>query len=332
MMDFMVTSFAISGTYLFAGTGQGVYLSTNNGTTWTAAIDSGLTYTSVDDLAVSGANLFAATGYGGVYLSTNSGMTWTQVNAGLTNTFCNTISVSDSSIFVGTNGGVFLSTNNGTSWSQINNGITNTTVLSLAIYGANLFAGTWDDIFLSTNNGTSWNSIGLTGYNVNYLAVNDSKLFVATNGGVFLSTNNGTGWTQVNTGLTNTDIRSLAVIGEFLYAGTWGDGIWRRALSQMITSAEPFPIIMPMHFSLEQNFPNPFNPATTFTFTLPSHSFVSLKVFDIVGKEVATVVSEEMLSGTYSRQWNASALSSGVYFYRLQAGSNSVTKKLVLLK
>jgi Putative multicopper oxidases len=90
--------------------------------------------------------------------------------------------------------------------------------------------------------------------------------------------------------------------------------------------------IVPGRFSLGQNFPNPFNPTTTISFALPSRSFVSLKVFDLLGREVATIVSEEMSAGSYSKQWNAANISSGIYFYRLQAGSFTETKKLVLLR
>jgi hypothetical protein len=87
-----------------------------------------------------------------------------------------------------------------------------------------------------------------------------------------------------------------------------------------------------MRFVLLQNYPNPFNPTTTISFSLPSRSFVSLKVFDILGREVATIVSEEMSAGSYSRQWNAAQMSSGIYFYRLQAGTYIEMKKLVFLK
>jgi Secretion system C-terminal sorting domain len=85
-------------------------------------------------------------------------------------------------------------------------------------------------------------------------------------------------------------------------------------------------------FSLLQNYPNPFNFSTIFSFHLPFNSFVSLKLYDLLGREVATIVSEEMLAGSYSRQWNATKIASGVYFYRLQVGSLIQTKKLVLLK
>jgi hypothetical protein len=85
-------------------------------------------------------------------------------------------------------------------------------------------------------------------------------------------------------------------------------------------------------FRLEQNYPNPFNPSTTISFNLPSRSFVSLKVFDLIGREVATIISEDMQVGNYSRQWNASGFPSGTYFYRLQVGSFAETKKLILLR
>ncbi|MBX2992304.1 MAG: T9SS type A sorting domain-containing protein [Bacteroidetes bacterium] len=88
----------------------------------------------------------------------------------------------------------------------------------------------------------------------------------------------------------------------------------------------------PSHLRLEQNYPNPFNPSTTIEFALPKAGIVSLKVFDIVGREVAILVNESMQPGYYRTQFNASALSSGVYFYHIQAGDFSQTKKFVLLR
>jgi hypothetical protein len=85
-------------------------------------------------------------------------------------------------------------------------------------------------------------------------------------------------------------------------------------------------------YSLGQNYPNPFNPATTISFSVPTQSFVSLKVFDSLGREQSVLLSEKLSAGTYTRQWNAADLSSGVYFYRLEAGSFIETKKLILLK
>ena len=108
----------------------------------------------------------------------------------------------------------------------------------------------------------------------------------------------------------------------------------------MTTSVERFSSDLSMHFNLGQNFPNPFNPSTTISFSLPSTSFVSLKVFDALGRIVSILLSKELSAGSYSRQWNGADLPSGVYFCRMQtrqtssgqAGSFIETKKLILLR
>lgn len=97
------------------------------------------------------------------------------------------------------------------------------------------------------------------------------------------------------------------------------------------TSA-PLQVTGPVTFSLLQNYPNPFNPSTTIKYDLPKDSRVSLKLFNIIGQEVATLVNEEQKAGYKSVEWNASGVASGVYFYRLNAGSYTSVKKLLLLK
>lgn len=89
---------------------------------------------------------------------------------------------------------------------------------------------------------------------------------------------------------------------------------------------------VPIEFALRQNFPNPFNPTTTFTFDLPGSSHVVLMVYDILGREVARVVNETLPAGRYARTFNASGLASGIYIYRLTAGEYSDTKRMLLLK
>lgn len=88
----------------------------------------------------------------------------------------------------------------------------------------------------------------------------------------------------------------------------------------------------PSEYILRQNFPNPFNPTTTIEFSLPEKNFVTLKVFNMLGQEVATLVSQNLGAGTYSTVWDASTVSSGVYYYELRAGSFIETKKLLLLR
>jgi len=89
---------------------------------------------------------------------------------------------------------------------------------------------------------------------------------------------------------------------------------------------------IPEIYSLEQNYPNPFNPSTSIEFRIPENAFVSLKIYDVLGKEVVTLMNEEKNAGTYEVNFNASALSSGVYFYKLEAGNFVQTRKMVLMK
>jgi hypothetical protein len=89
---------------------------------------------------------------------------------------------------------------------------------------------------------------------------------------------------------------------------------------------------IPLTFSLKQNYPNPFNPATTIQFDLPKTSWVSLKIYNILGEEVATLISDNMAAGTYKYRWNAAELASGLYIYRLEAGEYIKTKRMILMK
>jgi len=83
---------------------------------------------------------------------------------------------------------------------------------------------------------------------------------------------------------------------------------------------------------LFDNYPNPFNTVTTFTFNLPSRYFVTLKIFDVIGREMETIISEELDGGEHTREWNAKGLSSGIYYYRVQAGNFTETKRLTILR
>ncbi len=89
---------------------------------------------------------------------------------------------------------------------------------------------------------------------------------------------------------------------------------------------------MPKEFVLAQNYPNPFNPSTIIRYELPTTSDVSLKIFDMLGREVTTLVNTRQAAGTYEVNFNATGLASGVYFYRLQAGPFMQTKKMMLVK
>ncbi len=340
LTDTSVYALAISDGNIFAGTGHGVLFSTNDGTSWTVTslADTFIAATNINAFAVSpnktgGINLFAA-GDSGVFLSSNNGASWSTVTSGLTNKNVKDLALIDTNLFAGTTAGIFLSTDNGSSWDSTTLSsffINNLEVISDITIGTNLIAGTfYGGAFLSTDNGTSWTSInnGLTGSDVYTFAVSDTNLFAGTDRGVFLSTNNGASWSNV--GFANDFVHTLSVLGTNLFA--WNNGIWRRPLSEMITSVRVSSPNVPAEFTLEQNYPNPFNPETRIGFRIPGAGYVSLKVFDVLGRNVANLVNSSMSPGNYEATFNGSNLASGTYFYRLQSGKFFQTRKLVLQK
>jgi hypothetical protein len=157
-------------------------------------------------------------------------------------------------------------------------------------------------------------------------------VFAGTKGsGVFVTGDNGAIWTSANPGLPSKDILSLVVSGSFLYAGTRGTGVWRRPLSEMVTSVKELSTGVPTQFSLSQNYPNPFNPKTSFQLRVASFELVTIEVLDVMGRKVATLLRGVRAPGIYTVSWDAKGLPSGVYFCRMQAGQFSTVRKAILL-
>jgi hypothetical protein len=122
--------------------------------------------------------------------------------------------------------------------------------------------------------------------------------------------------------------RIAAVRFEAMTSRTSGNGLQKSSLA---ATAEQTPEL-PREFTLSQNYPNPFNPTTTIKYDLPIDAHVTLKLYDVLGREVLTLVNEQAKAGYHSTTLDASRLSSGVYFYRIQAGQFSQTKKLILVR
>ena len=98
----------------------------------------------------------------------------------------------------------------------------------------------------------------------------------------------------------------------------------------VVASSESY--YLPAEIELRENYPNPFNPSTTISFSVPQQQQVMLKVFDALVQEVAVIVDRELQAGQYNYTFNAADIPSGIYFYTLTAGNNSITKKMILLK
>ena len=344
-----VSALAVSGTNLFAGTDWGVFLSTNSGTNWTPIYAGfpALVAPQISALAVSGSSLFAGNG-SGVFQSFQNGANWTTDTVGMLYKYVYALADSGTNLFAGSNGGVYSSVNKGGSWTCINSFTMDTMTFNaytLGVCGTDLVAGGFGaesnfngGVFITANDGANWTESNFNSP-IDAIAFSGTNIFVGTSsgyndGGVFLSDNNGVSWKAVNAAFFNSDsldISALAVSGSYLFAGT-AYGIWRISLSEIITGINNQQSNLPNRFSLSQNYPNPFNPTTIINYSIPKTSLVTIKVYDVLGREVATLVNEEKYAGNYSVQFSGSKLSSGIYFYRIQAGSFVQTKKLLLLK
>jgi hypothetical protein len=294
---------------------------------------------SIHSLAVLGNNIFAGTDYNyGVYLSTNNGTNWTQTS--LNNVFVWSLAVLGNNIFAG-GGGVYISSNNGTSWTLT--ALNGLYVYALATLGNNIYAGTDSGVYLSTNNGNNWSQIGLQNQLIASVATSGNNIFVGAYnyGGVYLTTNNGVNWILKDQGLDPyASVEAFVVANNYIFSGA-NDcyySIWRRSYSEII-GVQNISSEIPSGFSLYQNYPNPFNPMTKIKFDIPqsvilsgAKNLVVLKVYDILGKEIQTLVNEQLQPGSYEVLFDGSNLSSGIYFYTLIAGDYKETKKLVLLK
>ncbi len=200
-----------------------------------------------------------------------------------------------------------------------------------------------EGLFSSDDGGNSWNSLG-NFISASQVDARDNNIVVLgnQNGGndyneIFYSTNSGSSWSVI----TNTDYRLPSAChltldpnnSNRIWISTSGQGVYMYEINSndkntYAKSNEN----LPDRFLLSQNFPNPFNPSTCIRYVVPHQGLVTLKVFDIMGKEVASLVDGERNQGEYTIEFNASVLSSGIYFYKLTAGSFVSTKKMILVK
>lgn len=359
-------TFAINGTSIFAGSSGGVYLSSDGGAVWTP-VSPGIINPQVNALTFLGNTLYAgsyttiyvSSDYGeswnptsiglsspaeinclatiaghivagssnGIYVSIDSGKTWVDATPTPKYLEVSAFALNGDVVFAATNYGLYSSNNYGLKWSLVQG---SPPISTLCVTGTTIFAADdYDGVIVSTDEGRNWKpgNTGLPAAVPNAFAAVGGYVFLGTLGGIYISSDNGTTWTSVNSGTSSTGtVSSLALFDGYLFAGTW-QGVLRRPVSEMISD---FPF--PSDFTLGQNYPNPFNPSTTIQYNLPNQARVTLKLYDVLGRLVATLIDEVQTAGIHYVHFNSKGLPSGVYFYRLQAGTFTKTKKLTVLK
>ena len=152
-------------------------------------------------------------------------------------------------------------------------------------------------------------------------------------GSIFATSDGGETWfteqSSTNLPFTNISMITSGNSSEYWIAGDGWNILHKKIILVNVKSEETR---FPQSFSLSQNYPNPFNPTTTISYQLPITNHVALKVYDVLGREVAVLVNEMKNAGTYSVQWNASQFSSGVYILTMSAGNFTATKKILLMR
>jgi photosystem II stability/assembly factor-like uncharacterized protein len=195
-------------------------------------------------------------------------------------------------------------------------------------------------VYRSANAGLNWINISGNLPDVPHQCVTVDPLYpqnvyVGNDLGVYVTTNGGLNWYEFRTGMPYALVFDLTIVypNRHIRATTHGNGIYERSLVQNPVGLVSNNNEVPKEFSLSQNYPNPFNPSTNIKFAVPKESNVLLKIFDISGREVFTLVNEKLNAGSYSLKWDASVYSSGVYFYRMTTdGSFAETRKMILVK
>ena len=295
-------------------------------------------------IAIEGSNEWIGTDSGLVKFD---GTTWTLYDSLNTSLPINDVQA----IAIDRNGNKWIGTNfglaefDGTSWTMYNisnSSLPDNDVQAVAIDGGgNKWIGTSIGGLVKFD-GTNWTifnilNSSLLSDNVNSIVIDvNNFLWTGTGYGLTKSDTAGINWTVYNTsnsGLLDNYISSIAIDGNGnKWIGTIQGGLAVFNETGIVTKVQKLTNNIPGTFVLSQNYPNPFNPTTTINYSLPKAGNVTIMIYDILGREIRTLVNEEKTAGNYTVQFNGSNLSSGIYFYRMQSGSFSQTKKLILLK
>ena len=334
-----------------------LYVSNNAGTNWNNIVNSEIAEPYVTELAIRNSNEFyvLATVFGGenthIYKTTDGGTNWVLQSTDAKD-FRSFIAGEENILYgLDYNNGFFVSFDDGITWENKINGITSNVFYSLALTeNGELFISTsGGKLYYSTNNGDTWFS------RTEYFDSNSSlvDLKISSTGNIYVvaedsasisvhkSTDQGITWMQVGDDFILptmvpfnsrfgdmdlfTDEKIILIVEGHLYSS---DTLFTTSVENELSSN--------YSYTLSQNYPNPFNPSTTITYSIPKRDLVQLKVYDILGKEIETLVNEEKPSGKYSIKFNISSvggeLSSGVYIYTLRVSNFVQSRKMILLR
>jgi hypothetical protein len=273
--------------------------------------------------------------------STNGGNSWFMTDSLQLGWPNGMIQINENKVFLGSSyDGIFYATLSGNHWWPVDTtahffGSRYTTDIVRSREGT-IYAPISRKVQRSYDNGVTFSVLPIPSANPNasinsICAVSDNEVYIATDDEkVYLSTNAGNNWQLIINGLpAATETLYLKLIDNKLYLGTYKYGVYYYQPDGVSVSNENTSV---NGFTLNQNYPNPFNPSTKISFAIPKSSFVNLTVFDMIGRSVSVLMNENKPAGNYEVNFDASDLSGGVYFYKLQTGDFTETRKMILTK
>jgi len=274
-----------------------------------------------------------------LFKSTDGGSTWDSTGlylqqAGSETGYNNAMFVSGNNIWFGTNNTrVYKSNNFGTTWTF---GATTGQTSSYAVHFNSTslgMIGGATGVLRTTDGGTTWAAAGSVPGSGNISGVEGffTNFWCVRGPAIYRSSDNGDSWALNYTGsavLADIDLIALSGCPDGWAVGSSGTIVRMISYVGIPKGSTEIPNV----FKLEQNYPNPFNPVTVIGYQLSASSFVTLKVYDLLGREVATIVNENRPAGYYTVEFDATNLASGLYFYTLKAGDFTDTKKMLVVK
>lgn len=364
-----INCFIVHDDNLFAGTETGgVYLSSDKGKTWNAVND-GLLEMNIYSFCVYRNELFAGTG-DGVFHSTNNGLHWSKVTSGEAPVSRVIVAANDSSLFSISNGSIYRFQSIDTGWVRLRR-ISARTLNAISGNGSNVIVGGATGCWYSVDNGNNFNFIetypsasvdNVLSHDSTFIALSSlgiyqsmdngkswkylrlpmtqyhsgiicgNRLFAGTSNGIYMSKDTGASWTDISDNVGKTVVSAMAKYVSHIFIATYpANIIWKRPLSETETYVKNTKHSS-MNINIEQNYPNPFNSSTNICYSVPFEGPVTLKIYDLLGNEISTLINEIKYAGMYNISYSGHNLPSGLYLVRFTFGEYSQTKRLVLLK
>lgn len=333
---------------LFVGTTSSIYRSQDDGETWQEIPEDNEVSGSevrASDLYTTDSNIVFTKYLSSLFRFNNEAEEWTRIGDNLDSSPDNVwFNIFNQQLYVSASGDLFTTEDNGDTWIELAPDEV-PRVFQLTFTDENImYATSSSSILKSTDGGNSWTEVAdnfngemVINADINhFLAYDDGKLAAHANNdnsentyGFFISEDDGATWSRQHDFVAGS-ITELQKFESSVYAGTAGLGVYA---SDGLTSTSTEETANGINdFTLHQNYPNPFNPSTIIKYDIAKASDIRLRVYNVLGQEVAELVHTKQTAGSYSVEFDASNFSSGIYIYRLETDSYSQTRKMLLVK